>query len=64
MGRCVTKPDLFLKLLEFQINREHQKPDKADAHNEADLTVFEFFGGFIDECVGTFNGFFAGAAAC
>ena len=50
---------LFFHLPKLQINREHQKADKRDAHNETDLTVFEFFAGFIDERIGAFNGFFA-----
>ena len=49
---------LFFHLPKLQINREDQKPDKAYAHNETDLTVFKFLAGFIYERVGALNGFF------
>src|SRR5216110_3368248 len=41
------------------MNRHHQKPDKADAHNKTGLTEFKFSAGLIDERVSAFHGFFA-----
>src|ERR1043166_1058895 len=50
---------LFFHLPKLQVNRQHQKADKRDAHDKPDLTVLKFFAAFSDERVGTFNGFFA-----
>jgi hypothetical protein len=50
---------LFFHLPKLQINREHEKPDKPDAHGETDLAVFEFLARFTDEFVSALNSLFA-----